>query len=146
MSNNKKVKNASLTQYNNISFKSKLERDCYIKLSEEGFNPVYEKNRYTLVSPIKLKYGTLYSKRKKLLCKNTSIRELTYTPDFEFEYKGVMVFYDAKGIPNDSYPIKKKLFLHYLETLKIPYIFFEPHNNSQVEQSIAILYELCGKD
>lgn len=146
MAENKKVKNATLAEYNGISFKSRLERSCYIRLTEEGFNPEYEKAAYVLVPSILLKNGSSYSPRKKDLIKYTSLRRLTYTPDFEFTYKGVSVYFDAKGKSNDTYPIKKKLFLHYLESLGTPYIFFEPHNLAQLELSISTLYELYGKN
>ena len=146
MAENKKVRNATAIEYEGIQFKSRLERACYIRLKSEGFTPLYEPTHYVLLPPFKLNNGVINANKKKDLSLYTSFRALTYTPDFEFTYKGIHVFYDAKGMPNDTYPLKKKLFISYLENLQIPYIFFEPHNLAQLEQSIQILYELHSKN
>lgn len=148
MSVNKKVRNTRAIVYDNISFKSTLECNCYKKLKAAGFDAVYEKCTYVLLPSSKLKFVKLFTpNKKKSLSLHGSYRAMTYTPDFEFEYKGVTVLYDAKGKPNDTYPLKKKLFLHYLESIGKPYIFFEPHNLKQVEESIQIILdELSTED
>lgn len=143
MVENKKVKNARSISYDGIDFKSRLEYHCYRKLKEAGFEPLYEPVKYTLLPSSILEVGTIYAPYNKLLASRKSYRALTYTPDFEFHYKGIHVYYDAKGKSNDAYPLKKKLFLHYLECVGETYVFFEPHNIAQIEQSIEILYELC---
>lgn len=146
MAENKKVKNAQCVSYDGIDFKSRLELNCYRKLKDAGFEPSYEPVKYKLLASSKLKVGTVYAPRKKELICYKSYRELSYTPDFEFYHNNVHIYYDAKGKPNDAYPLKKKLFLRYLEEVGEPYIFFEPHNNAQIEQSIRILHELCKED
>ena len=45
---NKKIKNATASEYNNIKFKSKLELTVYKTLVQAGFNPEYENKHYTL--------------------------------------------------------------------------------------------------
>ena len=142
MSENKKIKNATGISYDNINFKSHLEYHCYKLLQEADIIPRYEYCKYRLIEPKKLTVGTCYAPRKKHLTKFQTCREITYTPDFDFYYKDIHVYYDAKGKSNDTYPLKKKLFLNYLENIGEPYIFFEPHNIAQIKQSIEILYEL----
>lgn len=143
MEENKKVKNAKSVEYEGISFKSKLECSCFKKLREAELDPLYEPTKYILLTSSKLKNGFIYAPHKKELKKYSSHREITYTPDFELDYKGWHIYIDTKGKSNDTYPLKKKLFLHYLENTGIPYIFFEPHNMRQIDQLIQILYELC---
>ena len=48
---NKKIKNATLVNSNNIVFKSKLEESIYNTLLKLGFNPLYEPYTYTLYYP-----------------------------------------------------------------------------------------------
>jgi hypothetical protein len=136
---NKKVKNAQSISYDGINFKSRLECNCYKLLKEAGFEPLYEPVKYKLLPSSQLEVGIVYTPRKKDLTKSSSYRDLTYTPDFEFLFGDRHIYYDAKGKPNDAYPLKKKLFLHYLEDVGEPYIFFEPHNIAQIRQSINIL-------
>lgn len=143
MEENKKIKNAKSVEYEGISFKSKLECNCFKKLREAHLEPLYEPVKYTLLSSSKLQHGSIYIPKKKELKEQFSHREITYTPDFELEYKGWHIYIDTKGKSNDTYPLKKKLFLHYLESVGTPYIFFEPHNLKQAEQLIQVIYELC---
>lgn len=140
---NKKIKNATPTEYNNIQFKSKQEVNSYKRLIEAGFMPEYEKTTYTLVPKLTLSNVLYYIPHKiKVLVSKSSCLPLTYTPDFEFNYKGYTIFYEIKGRPNDTYPLKRKLFLKYLDENNIKSIFFEPHNLNQIDTSITILHEL----
>ena len=145
MAENKKVKNAQGVSYDGINFKSRLEYNCYRLLKDAGFDPAYEPVRYKLLPSSKLEVGSIYAPRKKILIEYKSYREITYTPDFEFFIGGTHVYFDTKGKPNDAYPLKKKLFLHYLESVGEPYVFFEPHSIAQIEQSIRILLDELRK-
>lgn len=129
--------------YDNIHFKSQLERRTYQILKENGFNPDYEPHTYILSDKFILNENLLLYKpyKNKLSCKRKTILQLTYTTDFEFLYKDHLIIYDTKGMPNDTYPIKLKLFLSLLNTGE-KILFFEPHNLIQVRQSIDILKNL----
>ena len=48
MEENKKVKNATKIEYDNIKFRSILEKDCYILLKEGGLEFEYEKHKFVL--------------------------------------------------------------------------------------------------
>ena len=54
MTINKKIKNATSTEYDGIKFKSKLEVTIYKALKEKGLNPLYEKTKFILQEGFKL--------------------------------------------------------------------------------------------
>lgn len=148
---NKKIINATPVLSNGQTYKSKLEEWTHKRLKVEGFDAKYEELKYVLSEATELEKVQFYKvakdrkSLKKILTKSSGLlKALTYTPDFTFLYKGYLVIYDVKGFHNDTYPIKRKLFLKYLEEQsehkKI--IFFEPSNHSEVEQSIEVLHNL----
>ena len=156
---NKKIKNATLVNSNNIVFKSKLEESIYNTLLKLGFNPQYEHYTFTLwdsFNPVTPFYDkettTQYNKRinidkknkgKILVLKTGKITGIRYTPDFYFKYNNIDVFIEAKGIENDVFYIKKKLFRKFLDN-KLQKdnqhsIYFEIYTKKQLLQAIEIL-------
>lgn len=133
---NKKVKNATSVEYDGIKFKSKLELTIYKALREKGLNPLYEYNKFILQEgfrPSKPYY-------LKGVCPKTAngyakIIQITYTPDFTVEYGDKILFIEAKGKQNDSYPIKRKLFLKYLESISNSY-FMEVYSKKDLLESL----------
>lgn len=133
---NKKVKNATSVEYDGIKFKSKLELTIYKALKEKGLNPLYECNKFILQEgfrPSKPYY-------LKGVCPKTAsgyakIIQITYTPDFTVEYGDKILFIEAKGKQNDSYPIKRKLFLKYLESMSNSY-FMEVYSKKDLLESL----------
>lgn len=148
-SNNKKIKGATLAEYNGIKFKSILECSCYKKLENSGFDFSYESEKITLWDGIKLQNTKVYAPKKikagkynKFLEPQTrALLNTTYTPDFIVTKGNYKIYFDVKGKENDIYPIKKKMFLKTLEERNdgINYIFFEPHNVRQMLQAIEII-------
>lgn len=136
MTVNKKVKNATSTEYDGIKFKSKLEVTIYKALKEKGLNPLYECNKFILQEgfrPSKPHYV-------KGICPNTAngyakVIQITYTPDFTVEYGDKILFIEAKGKQNDSYPIKRKLFLKHLEYIPNAY-FIEVYSKKDLVESL----------
>lgn len=133
---NKKVKNATSVEYGDIKFKSKLELTIYKALKEKGLNPLYEYNKFILQEgfrPSKPHYV-------KGVCTKTAngyakVIQITYTPDFTVEYDDKTLFIEAKGKQNDSYPIKRKLFLKYLENIPNAY-FMEVYSKKDLVESL----------
>ena len=137
---NKKIKNARTSVYNGIIFKSKLEETFYKTLVSAGLNPLYEDRTYTLMrgfTPTVKFYNRSNSREFKLDMRK--VRDITYTPDFTILYKGALFIIEAKGIENDTYPLKKKLFRRFLETLEIPCIYFEVHTKRELLSVIDII-------
>ena len=152
MEENKKVKNATKIEYDNIKFRSILEKDCYILLKEGGLEFEYEKHKFVLCEgfypPNSLLIYDVFKprKQKRIFGLNTQkIIDMTYTPDFYLFYKGYDIYIESKGNPNDTYPLKKKLFLSFLakEAAKgKKVIFFEPHSKRQMKEVIKLIKEL----
>lgn len=141
---NHKVKNATPLEYNNIQFKSRLEVMIYKTLLQEGFNVKYEPTKYIIWEGFKPNVS-FYNKDKKtrmLKLDNKRLIDITYTPDFVFEYKDTTIVIEAKGFENDTFPIKKKLFRKWLENQNSQgnkYIFFEIFTKRQLMQAIDII-------
>lgn len=149
---NKKIKGALQTEYDNIKFKSRLECSCYKKLKEANFNFSYESEKITLWEGLKLQSTQVYSPKKiragkydKTLEPQTrALLNITYTPDFIIIKDDYKIYFDVKGKENDTYPLKKKMFLKHLEERNdnYHYLFFEPHNVKQILQAIEIINKL----
>lgn len=152
---NKKIRNATATSYQNIEFKSKLELMAYKTLVEEGFSPQYEPVRYEIWSK-QVPTVPFYTKGKfKKLNKNLtalsldtvkdmrSLSAIHYTPDFIFTYKDKTIFLELKGMENDVYPYKMKLFRAYLEQQpdKGNYEIWEVYTKRQLLTLIKHLHE-----
>lgn len=139
---NKKVKNATVIEYNGIKFKSKLECAFYKKLLEAGFDPQYEHRTYLLWNGFRpsVPFYTKDKATKMLRLDMAKLRDMTYTPDFTFNYNGHLVIIEAKGKANDTYPLKRKLFRGLLEgmTHDNP-LFFEVFTQKQLLEAINII-------
>lgn len=141
MSINKKIKNATQNTYDNIQFKSRLEAVIYKTLKEKGFDPKYEPWKFTIWEGYKPKVSFFDRNSKTGLLKNNNkkIIDITYTPDFCFDYNDLFVIIEAKGMENDVFYIKKKLFRKYLESWGRPVMYFELHSKKQLLQAIDII-------
>lgn len=148
-SKNRKIIGAEKTEYKGIRFKSKLEKTCYDILTESKLNFSYESEKIILwegvkltnikcFKPSKIKYN------KDLIEYNRALLNITYTPDFVIIKDNYKIYFDVKGISNDTYPIKMKMFLKYLENKKdeYNYMFFEPHNIRQIKWAVEYIKNL----
>jgi len=142
-STNKKVRNATPIQHNNIIFKSKLELYCYKALKDANLNFQYEKHRYETLPPFTFKNNSyeLFKRKgqKTFGLQRNNIRGITYTPDFVGEYHGQMFIIETKGNPNDAFPIRWKLFKRYLVVNNIDANLYMPRNQKQIDEVIKII-------
>ena len=80
---------------------------------------------------------------KILIQKTGKIIGIRYTPDFYFKYNGLNVYIEVKGIENDVFYIKKKMFIKYLDDLYTEKgeksIYFEVYTKKQLLQAIEII-------
>jgi ribosomal protein S8 len=134
---NKKIKNATSTTVDGIEFKSKMEARVYQILVSEGLNPEYESKTITLwegFTPT-IPY---YKKTKGSLnyLEKAKVRNITYTPDFYFNYNGLNVYIEVKGFVNDVFPVKKKMFRKYLEEKESPAMVFEIYTLTQLKDAL----------
>nr|DAG91575.1 MAG TPA: Protein of unknown function (DUF1064) [Crassvirales sp.] len=158
-SNNMKIRNATICKDGSITFKSVLEKSIYDTLLQQGFTPQYEPITFTLwdgFAPITPFYDKetdkQNQKRAELLGKKVSkilvkkegkVIGIRYKPDFYFNYNGLDVYIEAKGIENDVFYIKKKMFIKYLDDVLVSTgrrsIYFEVYTKGQLLQAIEII-------
>lgn len=151
---NKKIRNATISKVDNITFKSKLEKMAYNCLLEHGFNPLYEPTTFVLIDSFESKTpfydkesdGQLKKRKdsgdnsaRKLVLKSSKIQGIRYTPDFYIKYHNLNIYIEMKGIENDVHYIKKKLFRRYLDALPEHSIYFEIYSKKQLLQAIDII-------
>lgn len=168
MSNNKKIRNATSAKERDITFKSQAEKMIYRTLIENGIEPEYEKYTFTLIDgfvPIVPFYDQETPKQRErrlknpsgdttpskiLIPKNEKIIGIRYTPDFHFIKNGIDIWIEVKGIENDVFYIKKKLFRRYLDNLYKTEgkrsMFFEIYTKRQMLQALRIINDYVKSD
>lgn len=141
---NKKIKNASPLEYDGIQFKSKLEKMIYQTLKENSLPVEYEPHKFIIWEGFRPSVP-FYDKDKKtrlLKLENKKIIDITYTPDFVFNYNGYLIVLEAKGLENDRFYLKKKMFRKWLEINQPKSIYFEIYTKRQLLQAINIIKQL----
>lgn len=161
MSKNKKIRNATTSRIKGITFKSQTEKMIYRTLVENGINPEYEPTCFTLWEgfvPLTPFYDQETDKQqekrnleenegrktsKVLVLKTGSVVGIRYTPDFHFVKGGVHIWIEVKGIENDVFYIKKKMFRKYLDDLYrnegTLSMYFEIYTKRQMLQALKII-------
>ena len=136
---NKKIRNATKTTESGIAFKSETEARIYKALIAEGFDPLYEKATFTLSEKIRPTVP-FFNRIKGLLGLDMKpVQAITYTPDFTFEYNGILIVIEVKGFENDVFPVKRNLFRKHLETLNQPSMFFEVRTKKELLEALRII-------
>lgn len=140
---NKKIKNAHPLEYEGIQFKSQLEKTAYITLKEAGFPVEYEPKKITIWKGFKptVPFYDKNNTTRLLQLQMRKLIDITYTPDFMFEYKNHTIIIEIKGFANETFPIKKKVFRAWLEDHPDS-IYFEVYSEKQVLQAIEIIKNL----
>lgn len=146
---NKKVRNARKINFNNIQFQSKLELYCYKKLLDNGIEFEYEPQYFDLIPKIEYDASCFesYKKGTKWLFgpKSKLIRGIKYKPDFvNLKDKWII---ECKGYPNEAFPLKWKLFKHYLKQHDMIVHLYLVKNPSHVDDCITnILKTIYGRE
>lgn len=143
MSENRRIRGATpYVAFDGTPMLSKLETKVYKWLYDLGFEPRYESETFVYWEgprPTVPFYDLSKSRHNQLNMKK--LVDMKYTPDFTFTYKGIKVIVEAKGIENDQFPIRKKLFRAYLETLDYPVVYAEIYTKRQLLEFIDALKE-----
>lgn len=141
---NKKIRNATPLEYDGISFKSKLEKMIYQTLRENNLPVQYEPHKFIIWEGFKPTVP-FYNKDKStrmLKQEYKKIIDISYTPDFVLQQGSHLIIIEAKGLENEIFPIKKKLFRKYLEEHYPDSVFFEIYTKKQLLQAIDIIKNL----
>lgn len=122
-----------------IEFASMLEGVMYTLLKEAGIVNFYEGNSYVTFTKFRYK-GLCYERFRKdsaSMKTRVNVEGVSYTPDFVGENEEW--FIEVKGRPNESFPIRWKLFKQLMNQRENPPMIFMPKNTKDCEQVINIL-------
>ena len=138
MSENRRIIGATpYRAFDGTWMRSKLETRVYKWLHDLGFSPQYESETFvTWIGPRPTVpfYDLSTTRHNQLNMKK--LVNIRYTPDFREMYKGIKVIIEAKGKENDQFPIRKKLFRAFLETVDYPVVYAEIYTKRQLNEFI----------
>ncbi len=125
--------------YDGINFASGLERYMYMALKKARIKSKYEGETFVLINGFHFE-NEVYERQsnskgefKNRGCKR--ILPIKYTPDFI----GDNFIIETKGRPNESFPIRWKLFKK-LMTEQFPgYTLYKPQNQSECDKVIQTI-------
>lgn len=148
---NKKIRNATPLEYGGIQFKSVLEARVYKLFKENNFDITYEPTSFVLWEGYKptIPFFDKNKKTRQLEMNDKKIIDIRYTPDFVVKYESVIAFIEAKGMENDVFYIKKKLFRKLLEDREVVKdyhpMYFEVYTLGHVKQAMTFIKEYAKK-
>jgi hypothetical protein len=125
--------------YDGIQFASGLEKYMYKALKQANIKAKYEGETFVLINGFHFE-NKVYERQSnsKGIFKNRGCKRILpikYTPDFI----GEDFIIETKGRPNESFPIRWKLFKH-LMTKQFPgYTLYKPQNQKECDQVIELI-------
>ena len=123
----------------NIEFKSGLEAYMYKALKAAGIKAKYEGVSYELIPSFdfnnKCYERQANSKGEYRNRGGKKIRKVTYTPDFT----GTGFIIECKGRPNESFPIRWKLFKMYASKKLSKVSIYKPQNQKECDETVNLI-------
>jgi hypothetical protein len=122
-------------EYDNIIFKSFLERDCYVMLKAVGLEFKYEPKAFEIfpahkfINPGRHRWG-----KKYLDSENKEFGSVHYTPDFVADDGSWII--ETKGFPSPAFQIKAKLFRKILTEEHPGTSYYLPRNKKELKITI----------
>ena len=125
--------------YDGITFQSGLEKYMYIALKKAGIDAKYEGETYELIPSFNYD-KSCYERQAngKGEYKDRSgkaIRNIKYTPDFI----GSDFIIECKGRPNESFPIRWKLFKLFLYHTRSEVTLYKPQNQKECDETVSLI-------
>ena len=132
---------AKKISYDGINFASGLERYTYMALKKARLFEGYENEVFQLIDGFSFKNQS-YEKQSNgkgdyINRGQKKILGIKYTPDFV----GKDFIIECKGRPNESFPLRWKLFKLWLTKNNIGKILYKPQNQKEVDRTIALIKE-----
>lgn len=133
----RKLVNATKITVDGINFASTLESKMYKLLKESGIEAKYEGQTYILFEAMVYPEENWERTRKTQteMSDSRKLLPIRYTPDFVGD--GFVI--EVKGRPNESFPLRWKLFKKHLNTLEKQPLLFMPKSEADCKQVIEIL-------
>ena len=118
-----------------IEFKSQLESYMYKALKNAGIYAEYEGISFQLLPPFKFSNTTIERQsngKGDYKNRNGKVRGIAYTPDFV----GHNFIIECKGLANESFPLRWKLFKHLLYIQKNTIPLYKPQNRIECDETV----------
>ena len=132
---------AKKISYDGISFASGLERYTYIALKKNKLYEGYESETFQIVESFQfpnISYEKQANSKGEYINRGSKkILGIKYTPDFI----GKDYIIECKGRPNESFPLRWKLFKLWLTKNNIGKILYKPQNQKEVDRTIVLIKE-----
>ena len=132
---------AKKISYDGISFASGLERYTYIALKKNKLYEGYESETFQIVESFQfpnISYEKQANSKGEYVNRGSKkILGIKYTPDFI----GKDYIIECKGRPNESFPLRWKLFKLWLTKNNIGKILYKPQNQKEVDRTITLIKE-----
>ena len=127
--------------YDGINFASGLEKYTYMGLKKDKLFEGYENETFEIIKSFHF-CNTSYekqanSKGEYINRGDKKILGIKYTPDFI----GKDYIIECKGRPNESFPLRWKLFKLWLTKNKIGKTLYKPQNQKEVDRTITLIKE-----
>lgn len=117
-----RVRNATKVDKYGLHFRSKLECYTYEAFMKAGIPVKYEPKHFVLLDKFEI-FGE-------------HVRAITYLPDFIGKYKKRSFVIECKGLIGDSFPLRWKLFKHYLKRHNSKMRYYIVRNHKQVDELV----------
>lgn len=141
-SKRRQITRSTKVKEDGIEFASKLELHMYRLLKKAKIKNLYEGKTFTIIKGCSFSMPS-YEKTKgsKQLHDrgNKKLLPIKYTPDFIDVQDPPRFIIETKGNPNESFPIRWKLFKMHLIEEGIETNLFMPRNQKDCEEVVAIL-------
>jgi hypothetical protein len=142
----KKLVNARKIVYKDIEFKSHLELYMFRLLEVNNFEFQYEGQSFQVLDSFS-DTNNLYAKHNKSFIQRgkRKVIGVKYTPDFlVFVNKQIRFVIETKGRPNESFPIRLKMFRKWVVDNNKNWDIFIPTNQKQCEQTIELMKQIIS--
>ncbi len=130
---------AKKISYRGINFSSGLEKYMYMALRKANIKAKYEGETFVLINGFHFSNEVFEkqanSKGDFINRGNKRILPIKYTPDFIGD--GFII--ETKGRPNESFPIRWKLFKLLVSKQFPQYTLFKPQNQKECDETIRII-------
>ena len=132
---------AKKISYDGINFASGLERYTYMALKKAKLFEGYENEVFQLIKGFNfnnISYEKQANGKGEYVDRGQKkILGIKYTPDFI----GKDYIIECKGRPNESFPLRWKLFKLWLTKNNIGKILYKPQNQKEVDRTITLIKE-----
>ena len=125
-----------------VSFASKLELYMYRALKKAKIPFVYEGQTYVIVDGFfseNISYEKTRAQKELNDRGNKKILPIKYTPDFVDKEYPPRYIIETKGNPNESFPLRWKLFKKFLHDSEIHADLYMPRNQKDCDKVVELI-------